>query len=232
MKQPENEHLGYAWLVDRFRLPAMPLLLRSRLDSRVRCRRIQTDGHESTLLFEPKYHPGETLANQLQFALKYEGVNLQVLALLFDQTGATEIAQWLEASPTSAYARRAGYIFEWLSGTELTHETPERTGYVLLLDDNLQFAAPNGERNKRYRVIDNLPGCRQFCPMVRKSQALRRWTGTHLKQRTREVIAAYDPESLSTLSWTGTDVFTATSSITSLPRQDSHPEASCCRYRL
>jgi len=112
VNQPENENLGYAWLVDRFRLPAMPLLLRSRLESRVRGRRIQTDGHESTVLFEPKYHPGETLADQLQFALKYEGVNLQVLALLFEQTGADEISQWLQSSPTSAYARRAGYIFE------------------------------------------------------------------------------------------------------------------------
>ncbi|MCA1779656.1 MAG: cell filamentation protein Fic, partial [Xanthomonadaceae bacterium] len=116
--------------------------------------------------------------------------------MLFEQTGTTEIAQWLEASPTSAYARRAGYIFEWLSGTELAYKTPERTGYVHLLDDDLQFAAPNGERNKRYRVIDNLLGCRQFCPMVRKSQALQRWTGMHLKQRTREVIAAYDPDLL------------------------------------
>lgn len=196
MNQPENENLGYAWLVDRFRLPAMPLLLRSRLDSRVRGRRIQTDGHESTLLFEPKYHPGETLADQLQFALKYEGVNLQVLALLFEQTGGDEISQWLQASPTSAYARRAGYLFEWLSGTELAHETPARTGYIHLLDDDLQFAAPDGERNKRYRVIDNLPGCRQFCPMVRKSQALRRWTGLQLQQRTREMIAEYDPDLL------------------------------------
>ena len=196
MNQPENNNLGYAWLVDRFRLPAMPLLLHARLDSRVRGRQIQPDGHESTLLFEPKYHPGETLADQLQFALKYEGVNLQVLALLFEQTGADEIGQWLDASPTSAYARRAGYLFEWLTGTELAHATPERTGYVQLLDEDLQFAAPDGERNKRYRVIDNLPGCRRFCPMVRKSQALQRWTGLNLKQRTRKVIASYDPSLL------------------------------------
>jgi hypothetical protein len=196
VNKPENENLGYAWLVDRYRLPAMPLLLRSRLDSRVRGRRIQTDGHESTVLFEPKYHPGETLTDQLQFALKYEGVNLQVLALLFERTGAEEISEWLRASPTSAYARRAGYLFEWLSGSELAHETPARSAYVHLLDDDLQFAAPDGGRNKRYRVIDNLPGCRQFCPMVRKSEALQRWTGMRLKQRTREMIAAYDPDLL------------------------------------
>lgn len=71
----------------------MPLLLRSRLESRVRGRETRTDGHKSLQLFEPKYHPGVTLADQLQFALKYEGVNLQVLALLFEQTGAKEISQ-------------------------------------------------------------------------------------------------------------------------------------------
>ena len=174
----------------------MPLMLRSRLESRVRGRETQTDGHETVQLFEPKYHPGDTLADQLQFALKYEGVNLQVLALLFEQTGADEITQWLESSPTSAYARRAGYLYELLTGTELQHETPQRSRYIPVLDEDLQFAAPDGERNKRYRVIDNLPGCKQFCPMIRKSEALQRWTDLNLKARTRQVIAEYDPDLL------------------------------------
>ena len=196
MNRPANENVGYAWLVEQYRLPAMPLLLRSRLQSRVRGRETRTDGHESLQLFEPKYHPGETLAGQLRFALKYEGVNLQVLALLFEQTGAKEISQWLEASPTSVYARRAGYLFEWLTGRELQHATPERSRYVPVVDADLQFALPDGDRNKRYRVIDNLPGCKQFCPLIRKSEALQRWTVLNLKERTRQVIAKYDVDLL------------------------------------
>lgn len=196
VSRPGNVNVGYAWLVDQYRLPAMPLMLHSRLESRVRGRETRTDGHESVLLFEPKYHPGETLAAQLQFALKYEGVNLQVLALLFEQTGANEISQWLETSPTSAYARRAGYLYELLTGTELPHATPERSRYVPVLDEHLQFAAPDGKRNKRYRVIDNLPGCKQFCPLIRKSEALQRWAGLDLKECTRQVIAEYDPDLL------------------------------------
>ncbi|TVS18796.1 MAG: Fic family protein, partial [Gammaproteobacteria bacterium] len=174
----------------------MPLMLRSRLESRVRGRKAQTRGHETIQLFEPKYHPGETLADQLLFALKYEGVNLQVLALLFEKTGADEISQWLKSTPSSAYARRAGFLFEWLTGAELEHETPERSRYIPVLDDDLQFAAPEGERNKRYRVIDNLPGCQHFCPMIRKSEALRRWTSRNLKESTRKIIGAYDPDLL------------------------------------
>lgn len=196
MNPPENRNLGYAWLVEHYQLQSMPLLLRSRLESRVRGRETRTDGHESTLLFEPKYHPGETLANQLQFALKYEGVNLQVLALLFEQTGADEISRWLEASPASIYARRAGFLFEFLTGTELEHQTPERSRYIPVVDDNLQFAAPGGERNKRYRVIANLPGCRRFCPLVRKSEALRRWNDLDLEERSRRIISEYDPDLL------------------------------------
>ena len=196
MNRPGNGNLGYAWLVDQYRLPAMPLMLRSRLESRVRGRKARSSGHETVQLFEPKYHPGETLVDQLRFTLKYEGVNLQVLALLFERTGADEISRWLESSPTSSYARRAGYLFEWLTGSELEHETPERSRYIPVLDDDLQFAAPDGERNKRYRVIDNLPGCRQFCPLIRKTEALRHWTGQNLMERTRQIIAAYDPDLL------------------------------------
>jgi hypothetical protein len=196
MNQSENGNLGYAWLVDQYQLPAMPLFQRARLESRVRGRETRSDGHESVLLFEPKYHPGEALADQLQFALKYEGVNLQVLALLFEQTGADEISQWLKSSPASAYARRAGYLYEWLTGTELERAAPERSRYIPVLDDKLQFAAPDGERNKRYRVIDNLPGCRQFCPLIRKSESLQQWTGLGLKERTRQTIKDYDPDLL------------------------------------
>lgn len=196
MSQTENANLGYAWLVDRYQLQPMPLMLRSRLDSRVRGREAHTDGHQTSLLFERKYHPGETLAGQLQFALKYEGVNLQVLALLFEQTGSDEISKWLKGSPTSMYARRAGFLFEMLTATELDHETPARSRYVPVLDDNLQFAAPDGEKNKRYRVIDNLPGGKHFCPMVRKSAALLRWAGLNLKERTRQIISEYDPDLL------------------------------------
>lgn len=196
MNKPENGKLGYAWLIERYRLQAMPLLLHSRLESRLRGRVTQAHGHESVLLFEPKYHPGDTLTDQLQFALKYEGVNLQVLALLFEQTGAEEISLWLATHPTSVYARRAGYLFEWVTGTELRHETPARSRYVPLLDGNLQFAASDGERNKRYRVIDNLPGCKTYCPMIRKSESLQRWIGLNLKKHTRRVIAGYDPDLL------------------------------------
>jgi len=196
MSQPDNRNLGYAWLVAQYQLPAMPLMLRSRLESRVRGRATRTDGHETTQLFEPKYHPGETLADQLQFALKYEGVNLQVLALLFERTGADEISQWLKSSPSSTYARRAGFLYEWLTGTELEQQTPERSRYIPLLDGDLQFAAPNGHRNKRYRIVNNLPGCRQFCPLVRKSEPLRQWTNLNLKALTRQTIAQYDPDLL------------------------------------
>ena len=162
----------------------------------MRGRQARSDAYESTLLFEPKYHPGDTLVNHLQFALKYEGVNLQVLALLFEKTGANEISRWLETNPTSNYSRRAGYLFEWLTGIELEHQTPERSRYIPVLDGRLQFAAPDGERNKRYRVIDNLPGCRDFCPMVRKSESLQRWTDLTLRERTRQIIAEYDSDLL------------------------------------
>ena len=75
--------IGYSALIERYRLPALPLGQYALLDTAIKGRRHQQQGGQWQELFEPNYSPEGTLAGHLQFALRYEGVNLQVLALLF-----------------------------------------------------------------------------------------------------------------------------------------------------
>jgi len=44
--------------------------------------------------FTAKYDFEDTLAGHLEFCLKYEGVNLQILAALFEQHGQDELQSW------------------------------------------------------------------------------------------------------------------------------------------
>ena len=142
-----SRSLGYSYLVHHYKLPARSLLIRAHIDPKTRGRQLQQIGHQQVLVFEPKYQPANTLVDQLQFAIRYEGINLEILALLFQETGEKELNTWLADNPTSTYARRAGYLYEWLSGKSLKPNVPSKERYVALLDTQIQFGLKKGERD-------------------------------------------------------------------------------------
>lgn len=191
-----REDVGYARLIDRFDLPALPLQSRAIIDGAVRGRdRIQR-GAEEIERFQPTYRPDDTALGDLQFGLRYEGINLQVLALLFAKRGAQDLLPLLEASPQSLFARRLGYLYEWITGESLSFATAARSSYVTLLDTTLQFGLDTGARNAKFRVIDNLPGNRDFCPLVRRTTRLQAVIAKDLRKLAQDTLGKYDRDLL------------------------------------
>jgi len=191
-----TESIGYARLVSTYALPARPRATKAFIDTAVKGRLTETQGEVELQRFEPKYRPEPTLVGDLQFALRYEGIDLEVLALLFARSGRGELEDWLRRRPESRFARRAGFLFEWLTGEALAAEVPPRSAYVPALDEALQFAFAGGARNPKFRVVDNLPGNRRFCPLVRKTAFLRAMAAKDLRRRSSEVLAKYDRDLL------------------------------------
>ncbi len=188
--------LGYLYLVEQYQLPALPLQAEAQIDSSIKGRQTRSVGNRDVLVFESKYQPEAGLVGHLQFALRYEGINLEVLYLLFRQTGRDELNAWLSESPTSSYARRAGFLFEWLTGEQLNVNVPAKERYVDLVDNTLQFGLTKGERTTRFRVNNNLPGNKNFCPLVRRTKYLNEMIAHDLREKTRETLARYDQDIL------------------------------------
>lgn len=191
-----TETVGYARLVSAYALPARPRPMAAVIDTAVKGRLTDLQGEVELRRFEPKYRPEPTLVGDLQFALRYEGVDLEVLALLFARAGRGELEDWLRRRPESRFARRAGFLFEWLTGEALAAKVPPRSAYLPALDEALQFALAGGARNAKFRVVDNLPGNRRFCPLVRKTPFLRAMAAKDLRRRSQEVLAGYDRDLL------------------------------------
>src|SRR6266542_3273510 len=148
-------------------------------------------GAQSTdewLLLRPDRRPEDTLSAQLEFALKYEGVDLAVLAGLFEATSPDAIAQLVRETPTGAYARRIWFLYEWLTGRPLAVPDSGKVRAIPVVDPEQQFALPKGTLSTRHRVIDNLPGTRAFCPMVRRTDRLAAFITKQLDKRAREVV--------------------------------------------
>lgn len=131
-------------------------------------------------VFTPRHQPGETLYDQLVFALKYEGVNLLVFRRLFEKLTTPEIETLIQCEPLGQYCRKIWFLYEWLFETKLSIPDLLTGNYVSLLDPELQYAIENGEKAKRYRIINNLPGTHDFCPLVRKTSKLEQYISSDL----------------------------------------------------
>lgn len=118
--------------------------------------------------------PTAAPAAHLQFHLRHEVPHLEFLARVFARSGPGFVQAWVAAEPTGQYARRAAFLYEWL--TEDTLEVPDALGgnYVDAIDEAKQVAASPGRAVKvrRWRVNDNLPGTRHFCPTAVRTDAV------------------------------------------------------------
>ena len=146
----------------------MPLPVLSRIGGR---RSTQVVDGITTETFVETMRPSASLRGHLTFHLKHEVPHLELLARLFALVDPQELVEWIEDEPSGQYAKRAGFLFEWLTGRELALRVEPAGGYVNVIDA-LKLVAASPDRavpNRRWRVRDNLPGTPAFCPMVRQS---------------------------------------------------------------
>lgn len=173
----------------------MPYWITSFADTSVKGRDLAERGAETIQRVEPSYVQGGNPRAHLEFALRYEGINLEGLALLFPKMGPDVVASWLKESPTSKYARRAGFLYEFLTGATLPVDDLQQGNYVPLLEPDEYFvAAPI--REKRFRVDNNLPGTKAFCPLVRRTKLLAEIESRDLKAEVAKDLSQYDADLL------------------------------------
>jgi hypothetical protein len=149
---------------------AQPLRVESRIGT-ARVRR-EDDGHVQNQ-YPASYRPEDAFAGHFAFGLKYEEIHLEFLARLFSVTGPEPVEAWCRREPFGQYARRAGFLYEWLTGARLDVPDLNNGAYVDLLSREAYLTRTEPQRERRWRINNNLPGTRTFCPLVRRTEALR-----------------------------------------------------------
>ncbi len=174
---------GYAALIQRYGLqtPLPPRLA-------ALARRHHPRSTHDWLMLTPRHRPTPDLAGHLAFAFKWEGIDLGVLGALFRCVSASEIVAIVLATPTGSFARRLWFLYEWLTGHMLDIPDPGKVRAVPVLDPDLQYGLETALPSSRHKVLDNLPGTSRFCPLVRRSAALRVAGTGRYGERAGEVI--------------------------------------------
>lgn len=186
---------GYAALVDRYNLDVIPNWHKSMVTTSG-IHRIDLRAGVIEEVYPPKYWPGDTLGDYLEFALKYDGTNLAILAGVFQKAAEADFLEYVRSKPTGKYARRLWFFYELLTGRTLPIDDLKRGNYVDLLEPAEYYTVNPARQVRRQRVNDNLLGDIRFCPMVRRTNTLRNFEEADLPNRCRQVVSEYSPEVL------------------------------------
>lgn len=161
---------GFKALADRYGIElAQPLRVESVIGTTRVSREI--NGYVENK-YSASYQPTDDFAGHFEFGLKYEEIHLEFFARLFAATGPGPIEAWCKKTPFGQYARRTGFLYEWLTGQRLDVGDVTNGGYVDAVSSQQYLTRVEPLRIRRWRINDNLPGVPEFCPLVRRTEAV------------------------------------------------------------
>ncbi len=192
---PTHRAVGYEALIGRYGLDVIPNWHHSFVSKESQVHRIERDGDIVREIYPERYWPGDSVGEQLEFALKYDGVNLAILLTLFEVIDEKKLLDYLHSKPTGKYARRIWYLYEFLLEKKLPIDDMKQGNYVDMLESDRYYTIEKGEAIKRQRIRNNLLGDNCFCPIVRRTDKLEKLEEDNLAQKCQEIMAEY-PESL------------------------------------
>lgn len=176
-KVPEDGVIvGYGAIIEVFKL-AVPIPNKLSFVSS-KNRKFEND---EWIVYPVSYLPDENLYKQLIFALKYEGVDLLVFKKLFEVLSSVEMEEMIRLENLGQYSRRIWFLYEWLTGKKLNISDLKTGNLVPVIDEKLQYAI-DGVSSPRHKIINNLPGNQDFCPLIRKTEKLEKYIESDIRQ--------------------------------------------------
>lgn len=123
-------------------------------------------------VYGPKYAVAEDMPiPHIEFALKYDDLSLDFLKAVFTRIDSAQINEYIAATPNGRYARKIGFLYEFLTNKQLTLQKEVGGNYIDLLEPE-KYITGQKIKNQRWRINDNLLGTKNFCPVIRRTHTL------------------------------------------------------------
>ena len=186
--------LGYKKLIEIFNLNVISHFRWSYVSPKWEKRALHFNDQNLTLYIYPlSYRLSDNIFEHLEFALKHEGLNLNILKKVLMQITPSEITTYISSRPTGKYARILWYLYEKFNNRELPLLDLKQGTYVNLLDPKQYYSSNKPMRSSRHRVADNLLGNIEFAPIVRRTSLLKDYEKRQIQKTAYELAKQYDP---------------------------------------
>ncbi|MBI4243902.1 MAG: Fic family protein [Planctomycetes bacterium] len=195
LRNEKRRLAGYQALISRFRLDVIPNWHQSYI-APGNFHGVDTNLGVTEETYPARYWPGDKLGDHLEFALKYDGTNLAILASIFMVAPQAELKDYVKSKPRGKYARRLWFLYEFLTGSTLSVDNLKTGEYIDLLDPMQYFTVTPARQVRRQRINDNLLGDARLCPTIRRTELIRTFEKADLTKRCKKVVAVYPPELL------------------------------------
>jgi Fic family protein len=142
-------------------------------------------------VFGSKYAPfADTPFLHLEFALKYDDLSLDFLRAVFEKISLEEIKAYVQIAPSSKYARKIGFLYEFLTENKIDILRPVTVNYTNLLEEE-RYITGSVIKNTKWKINNNLLGSQEFCPIIRKTNALASLLEIDLHQKIEQLKENY-----------------------------------------
>jgi len=112
--------VGYKAIYQRLSLRTFPHYRESYIAPQGRGKVIIENHHEIHIYPKSYALKNENdLLENLEFALKHEGINLEIIKALFEQIETHLVFTYIQAQPTRIYTRKIWYLYEFLMDKQL-----------------------------------------------------------------------------------------------------------------
>lgn len=140
------------------------------------------------VLVPPHAAPGSAEPlEHLLFALKHEGIDLQLLAQSLRAIPASMMQQAVRAAPSGKYIRLACYLWEAFNRQTL-EDLPPIAGPTVPLFDTRHYITGPGQRDSKWRVSFNGLGSLRYCTTVRRTKKLESLLAYDILGKTRAFL--------------------------------------------
>lgn len=190
---PSPRPAGYAFLSDKYEISGIPNWHISYVATNT-THHVERQAGFVKETYPEKYWPGDSIGDQLEFALKYDGVNLSLLKQIFSAIPSEDVVEYIKSKPTGKYSRRIWFFYEFLTGIVLPFNDIKQGNYVEALESKKYFTVSKGENSTRHRVVNNMLGTKEYCPIIRKSEKLQKYISLDLYQRCKDITMSYPAE--------------------------------------
>jgi Fic family protein len=183
--------VGFTWLQEKMNIQGFRLTHESYIGTTDKTE--LSSNNTIVRTFKSKYDVNtDNPMNHLEFALKYDDINLafirEVFALVDDHT----IKDYILANPNRKYPRIIGFLYEFTLGKSIEVDITT-TNYEDVLDSS-KYVTGNTTKIPKWKVNDNLLGSNMFCPVIRRTTELNELLTWNIKEAIENLKQEYSPE--------------------------------------